>query len=352
MSNGNGRFEGGVALLVDFENLALDADGAAREVDCGALLALAARYGPVCGANVYADWRQRTMRRYPEEHYGLGLEFVQVLGRHRGGVLKNAVDVRMAVDAMDLVHTMPCIDVYVVATGDGDFVHVVQALQRHGRTVVGVARQDCASAALVGLCDRFVYYEAIAWRADLRPGAADGRGAVRALVRSGRAAGLAVRRVLGFRGGTCGAGRGPAREDVRGADAPGGGTDAGIPPAVVDGRPRARGWGWFEWVREQVGSGAVAVNADGGWLHRIGDDALAVVPDCFEEWAAREGVAVKTAKNRVNRVQRHRPQHGHGRVGDRFHAVLGDGRRVHGMLFPGELLWGDDDPEDGSAMLA
>ena len=352
MTNGNGRPEGGVALLVDFENLVLDADGAPREVDCGALLALAARYGPVCGANAYADWRQRTMRRYPEEHCGLGLEFVQVLGRHRGAVLKNAVDVRMAVDAVDLVHTMPFIDVYVVATGDGDFVHVVQALQRHGRTVVGVARQDCASAALAGLCDRFVYYESIAWRAGPRPGAADGRGAVRALVRGGGAAGRAVRRVLGFRGGTPGAGRCPAAGDRPSGDSPPGRTDAGIPPAIVDGRPRAKGWGWFEWAREQVESGAVAVNADGGWLHRIGGDALAVVPDCFEEWAAREGVAANTAKNRVNRVQRHRPQHGNGRVGDRVRAVLGDGRKVHGMLFPGELLWGDDDPEDGPARLA
>ena len=348
MSNGNGQPEGGVALLVDFENLALEPDGAVRDVDCGALLALAARYGPVCGANVYADWRARSMRRYPEAYYELGLEFVQVLGRYRGRALKNAVDVRMAVDAADLVHTMPFIDVYVLATGDGDFVHVVQALQRHGRTVVGVAPQVCASAALVGLCDRFVYYESIAWRGAPRPGAADGSGAVRALVRSGRAAGRAVRRVLGFRGGTPGGRRCRTGGDPRDggppcADAPHGGNGTG---------QRGKGWGWFEWVREQVGSGAVAVNADGGWLHRVGEEALAVVPDCFEEWAAREGVATKTAKNRVSRLRRHRPQQGNGRTADRFHAELGDGRRVHAMLFPGELLWGDGEPEEGPARLA
>lgn len=342
--------DGGVALLVDFENLVLDADGGTREVDCGALMALAARYGPLYGANAYADWRTRTMRRYPEDFYGVGLDFVPVLGRYRGRVLKNAVDVRMAVDAIDLVHTMPSVDVYVVATGDGDFVHLVQALQRHGKKVVGVAPQDAASADLVALCDRFVYYESIAWRAGTRPRIADSGGALRALVKNGRAAGHAVRRVLGFRGALPSS---LARDEGAGPPNGGNGSDAAsVSPAGADGARRAAGWGWIECVREQVASGAVAVNADRGWLHRIGDDAFVVEPDCFEVWAEREGIAVKTARNRVRRLMRHRrSQRPGGGRGDRFYAVLGDGRRVQGMVFPGELLWDGAEPEEGPARL-
>ena len=94
------------------------------------------------------------------------------------------------------------------------------------------------------------------------------------------------------------------------------------------------------------------MNADGSWLHRIGAEALAVVPDCFEGHAALEGVAPKTVKNRVTKLGRHRSRaSGHGRA-DLFPAVLGDGRKVRGMLFPGALLWGDDEPEDGPARLA
>ena len=341
MSNGNEQCDGGVALLVDFENLVLCGGGRA-EVDCGALLTLAAGFGPLRGANLYADWRAKTMRRYPDRLCGLEVEFVLVLGRLRGRVLKNAVDVRMAVDAVELVHAMPDIDVYVVVTGDRDFVHMVQALQRRGKTVVGVAPLDGASGELVAQCDRFVYYESIAWRAGPRPGAADGRGAVRALARGSCAAGGAVLRVLGFRGPTSGG-------DLRGA---GNGSRPGVSPSVSDGGPRGKGWGWFEWAREQVESGAVAANAEGSWLHRIGDYAFVVVPDCFEEWAAREGVAASTAKNRVRRLRRHRPsRRRNGGSGDRFRAVLGDGRKAEGMLFPGKLLWGDDAPEDGSATL-
>lgn len=349
MSNENGYSEGGVALLVDFENLALDTGGAVRDVDCGALMALAARYGPLFGANAYADWRTRTMRRYPEDFYGLGMEFVPVLGRYRGRVLKNAVDVRMAVDAMDVVHTMPFVDVYVLATGDRDLVQVVQALQRHGKTVVGVAPQDAASAELAALCDRFVYYESIAWRGVPRPEAANGRGTLRTLLRNGCAAGRTVRRVLGFRGVPRG---GPERDGGAGSDGLAGGTDPGGRPSACAGdAPRGAGRGWFEWAREQLRSGAVEANADGGWLHRVGHDAFAVEPDCFAEWAAREGVAAKTARNRVARLGRHRTHARSGRKADRFRALLGDGRRVRGMLFPGELLWGDDAPEDGTATL-
>ena len=342
MSNGNEQCDGGVALLVDFENLALAVEDGRGEVDCGALMTLAAGYGPVWGANLYADWRTRTMRQYQEDLYGVGMEFVQVLGRCRGRVLKNAVDIRIAVDAMELVCSAPRIDVYVLVTGDRDFLEVVRALQRHGKTVVGVAPLDAASGELAGLCDRFVYYETIAGRAGPRPGTADGRGAVRALARGGRAAGGAVLRVLGFRGPTSGG-------DLRGG---GNGSGLGVSPSVSDGGPRGKGWGWFEWAREQVESGAVAVNAEGSWLHRIGDYAFVVVPDCFEDWAAREGVAASTAKNRVRRLRRHRPsQRRNGGSGDRFRAVLGDGRKAEGMLFPGGLLWGDDAPEDGSATL-
>ena len=196
MSNGNGQMEGGVALLVDFENLVLCGGGRA-EVDCGALLTLAAGFGPLRGANLYADWRAKTMRRYPDRLCEFDVEFVLVLGRRRGRVLKNAVDIRMAVDAVELVHAMPDIDVYVVVTGDRDFVCMVQALQRRGKTVVGVAPLDGASGELVGQCDRFVYYESTRG-APRRPWAADGRGAY------ARWRGAARRRrgrlrVLGFR---------------------------------------------------------------------------------------------------------------------------------------------------------
>ena len=95
----------------------------------------------------------------------------------------------------------------------------------------------------------------------------------------------------------------------------------------------------------------MVANGDGAWLHRIRDEALVVVPECFEELAAMQGVAPKTVKNRVLKLGWHRSRPSRGGRADLFHAALGDGRRVRGMLFPGEFLWGGDAPVPGSARL-
>ena len=95
----------------------------------------------------------------------------------------------------------------------------------------------------------------------------------------------------------------------------------------------------------------MAANGDGAWLHRIGDEALVVVPDCFEELAALQGVGPKTVKNRVLKLGWHRSRPCLGGRADLFRAALGDGRRVLGMLFPGELLWGGDAPVPGPGRL-
>ena len=481
MLNGNGRLECGVALLVDFENLVRGVERDGGEVDCGALMELAAGYGRVRVACAYADWRMADTAPHQERVARAGIEPVNVLARRCGALVRNAVDMRMATDVLDLVWSMPDLNVYVLATGDGDFVPVVHALRRRGKKVVGVCPRGSASGALAAMCDRFVRYGA-------RAGMRTRRGVLRGLVRRAREGSCAVRRAarrvlddrrrklagLGYeapaprrrakvvrvfeavrdldgggpftvrdlqdrldgapelsrkdvvrcarllhQGGALEAAEGRAYARFRerrfsvGADAAS--ADAfvlaheaalvarlshgghrvevdgavaaallGLDPHSPDDLAYARrvleharnrlvgplrfagealapetgaagdgrvGWDWVRWVADQVESGAVAVNADGGWLHRIDDEAYAVVPDCFEEFAALEGVRPKTVKNRVTKLGLHRTRSGGGGKVDLFRAVLGDGRTASGMLFPGGLLWGDDGPEDGSATL-
>ena len=50
-----------------------------------------------------------------------------MLGQRRGTLIKNAVDVKMAVDAVSLMSSLPHIDVYVIVSGDRDFIHPEQA---------------------------------------------------------------------------------------------------------------------------------------------------------------------------------------------------------------------------------
>ena len=124
----------------------------------------------------------------------------------------------------------------------------------------------------------------------------------------------------------------PAGND--GADAAG--------PRRVGGR--GAGWRWVNWVRDGLRDGTIPVNADGGWLHNIAGEAYVVVPDGFEAFAAIEEVEPGTVKNRVARLGRHRERSSGSGAANTFRAELADGRRVEGMVFPGDLVWDDDPP--------
>ena len=120
-------------------------------------------------------------------------------------------------------------------------------------------------------------------------------------------------------------------------------------PLVVGGL--GAGWRWINWVRAGLRDGSIVANADGGWLHNIGGDAYCVRPACFEAYAGVEDVEAGTIKNRVAKLRRHRLRKWERGVANTFRAELADGRRVEGMLFPGELIWDDAPPPLAGAEL-
>ena len=150
-----------VALLIDLENLVRGV-GDDESIDCETLFQLAEESGRVLVANAYADWRDNRMNQYQTDLYRLGVELIHVLGVRRGGVSKNAVDIRMAVDAISAISTLSHIGTYVIVSGDRDFIHVLKELRRHGKTIIGVSPSASTSDDFAALCDRFVRYEALA----------------------------------------------------------------------------------------------------------------------------------------------------------------------------------------------
>ena len=71
------------------------------------------------------------MNQYQTDLYGLGIERVHVLGQRHGASIKNAEDVKMAVDAVSLRSSLSHIDVFVIVCGDRDFIHVLKELRHH-----------------------------------------------------------------------------------------------------------------------------------------------------------------------------------------------------------------------------
>lgn len=172
-----------VALFIDFENLVYglhETFGAnyADEVEPELLFELADEYGDVVLANAYADWRSRDVNQFQTDLYRLGIDLIHVFAKHYADKVKNAVDVKMAVDAIETVWTLPHVDTFIIVSGDRDFIHVLKTLRRYGKRVVGVSPALSVSNDFAALCDRFVRYGALAqaYRHEAPPEASDDEG--------------------------------------------------------------------------------------------------------------------------------------------------------------------------------
>ena len=126
-------------------------------------------------------------------------------------------------------------------------------------------------------------------------------------------------------------------------------TPGRAPPPAIGGE--GAGWEWINWVRTGFRDGSVPVNNPGAWLHNIAGEAYVVSPACFEAFAAGRDLAPATVRNRVVRLGRHRTRASRSGAANLFRAVLADGSRVEGMVFPGELIWDDEPPPRASAGL-
>jgi hypothetical protein len=116
-----------VAVFVDMEN-----------VPAGFLepvADLADTFGRVCHLAVYADWRQPANRAAWGTTLDLGGVPKQIM--KAGGA--NSADISIVVDAMEVLLLAPDIDVYVLASGDSDFVPLIQKLRARGKLAVGAA---------------------------------------------------------------------------------------------------------------------------------------------------------------------------------------------------------------------
>ena len=121
------------------------------------------------------------------------------------------------------------------------------------------------------------------------------------------------------------------------------------PPPAIGGE--GAGWEWINWVRAGLHDGSIAVNAAGAWLHNIAGEAYVLTPACFEEFTAGRDLAPATVRHRVVRLGRHRSRPSRSGAANLFRAVLTDGSRVEGMVFPGALVWDDNPPPRANAEL-
>jgi uncharacterized protein (TIGR00288 family) len=147
-----------IALFLDYENLAIGAREARGDVplDFRPIADALAERGRVVVRRAYADWsRFGDDRRELTRHH---VELIEIPQR-MGVVRKNAADIKMAVDAVELSFERDYITTFVLGTGDSDFTPLVHKLRELNKRVIGIGIEASTSALLPPACDEFLFYE-------------------------------------------------------------------------------------------------------------------------------------------------------------------------------------------------
>jgi uncharacterized protein (TIGR00288 family) len=145
------------ALLIDFDNVTLGIRSD-LQTELRNLLSSDIVKGKVAVQRAYADWRRYPQYIVPLAESSIDLIFAPAYGSSK----KNATDIRLAVDAIELVFTRPEIGTYILLSGDSDFSSLVLKLKEYGRYVIGVGIRESSSDLLVQNCDEYYSYNALA----------------------------------------------------------------------------------------------------------------------------------------------------------------------------------------------
>jgi uncharacterized protein (TIGR00288 family) len=150
-----------IALFVDFENLAIGTRDRGQHIDMAVVMDALSERGRVVVRRAYADWN--LFSEYRENLLGQRIEMIEVPQR-TGMVRKNAADIKLAVDAVELSWQRDFLTVFVIASGDSDFTPLVLKLRELNKRVIGVGVEGSTSDLLPGACDEFLFYERLAGR--------------------------------------------------------------------------------------------------------------------------------------------------------------------------------------------
>ncbi len=149
-----------IGVFLDYENLAIGARDSLglKRFDFGPIARAMAERGRVVYRRAYADWSGFSEdRRHLARHQVELIEIPQRMGTSR----KNAADIKMVVDALELAFERSFVTTIVICTGDSDFTPLVQKLRELDRRVIGIGVRDSTSKLLPPACDEFLFYDSL-----------------------------------------------------------------------------------------------------------------------------------------------------------------------------------------------
>jgi len=132
-----------ITVLIDAEN--------AQHSAIGPILDELSKHGNVITKNAYGDWSSDYLKNWPEVLGRLAIKPCHQFARSSG---KNAIDIAMVIDAMDMLHT-ESFDAFALVSSDSDFAGLASRLRRGGKYVFGFGEEK-TPIAFRNACDDFI----------------------------------------------------------------------------------------------------------------------------------------------------------------------------------------------------
>jgi len=107
----------------------------------------------------YADWGIPMHRNLRNAVLQVGIEPIQIFNTNQNDRVKNAADVSLIIDAVDLAARRPEIENFVIASGDGIFAFLSKKLHEYGKRVIGCSYEKVANVIFRNSCDFFIKLE-------------------------------------------------------------------------------------------------------------------------------------------------------------------------------------------------
>jgi uncharacterized LabA/DUF88 family protein len=107
----------------------------------------------------YADWAVQANRNLRQYVLQIGIEPVQIFNTNPNDRVKNAADVSLIIDAVELLTRRPEIENYAIVSGDGIFAFLAKKLHEYGKRVIGCGFDRNTNAIFHNACDVFVNLE-------------------------------------------------------------------------------------------------------------------------------------------------------------------------------------------------
>lgn len=145
-----------VALFIDADN------SPSRKIE--AILAELAVIGVVSIRRAYGNWKSPRLESWVQVLHEHAIQPIQQFDLVKG---KNATDMAMAIDAMDVLHGKP-IEVFCLVSSDCDFTPLVTRLRAEGKQVIGFGERKSPDP-YVNACSRFVYLDDMPVEVTIQP---------------------------------------------------------------------------------------------------------------------------------------------------------------------------------------